>query len=315
MPIIWNPQHEHLLSKISHAADKILIICPFVQKQTLKLFLDEMPKGSSLQVISDWNAENIVSGVLDIGIFELTQSYPLELFHHPQLHAKIYIFNESSAFVTSGNVTSKGLGLIDSQNIEAGVEIPLEYSDWQRILTICNDSIKITPEIHSLCVQYKEDNPLLREDLPALIFPSKSLSINTLPSTEDPSVVIKALIEEHDSKNISDIALLHDLEKYSSHEKGSVKNIEQSLLEFFLSIPLVQQLLMYLKDQQDIFLRFGEIASWLHDNCDDNPTPYRSDVKMKIRVIYRWLEHFLPNHITIIWKDGKGSDMIKWTDE
>src|SRR5437660_373850 len=56
-------------------------------------------------------------------------------------------------------------------------------------------------------------------------------------------------------------------------------------------------------------LRFGAVTDWIHQNCEDVPLPYRSEVKQQVRILYDWLAKFVPQ---VRWDRPNYSQVIYW---
>ena len=103
-------RHE-LSNMISRARRSVLLAAPFVKYDIAVWLRDQMPPNIDLTVFSNIRAEAIASGALDIGaLLHLARNLArTRIFALPNLHAKAFVADETTAIVTSGNLTTAGL--------------------------------------------------------------------------------------------------------------------------------------------------------------------------------------------------------------
>ena len=117
-------------------ASELRIICPFIKLGALESLLSHQP--SKVQVITRFNLADFAEGVSDVaGLRKLLDS-GASVRGVRNLHAKLYLFGESRAMITSANLTSAALawnhefGLITEDT--STISKCLAYFDslWQR---------------------------------------------------------------------------------------------------------------------------------------------------------------------------------------
>ena len=129
MKYIQPPWENYFFSKV-HAAEKSLFISsPYIKHPVASLLYETLqskhnPK-VSVQILTRIRIQDLIDGASDLEAFEKL----LHLAEVPglavtvkcisNLHAKVYIFDENSAIVTSSNLTPSGL----KSNIEYGIEV------------------------------------------------------------------------------------------------------------------------------------------------------------------------------------------------
>lgn len=116
----WAEAFETLVKQVSNC----LVICsPFIGKapcaRIVTLLRETGRLGISLLLLTDLSRDNMLSGATDVaGLVQLCEAFPMaDIRFLPRLHAKVYIADESSAVVTSANLTDNGL----LRNLEYGV--------------------------------------------------------------------------------------------------------------------------------------------------------------------------------------------------
>ncbi len=89
-------------------ATKLRIICPFIKRGALLHLLDGRPPGT-IQVITRFNLSDLADGVSDINALKLLLERGAEVRGVRNLHAKLYLFGDSRAILTSANLTKAAL--------------------------------------------------------------------------------------------------------------------------------------------------------------------------------------------------------------
>lgn len=131
MRYVWNYRddtHEALLTSMVNSAESISIVCPFIREQPIASLLNDV-NFTSLRVLTLWSWRSFLSGAAELEAFDLLLRIGAEVRAlRSGLHAKVYIVDESSALITSANLTNGGL----RGNLECGVLV--EGSDVSPLL-------------------------------------------------------------------------------------------------------------------------------------------------------------------------------------
>ncbi len=86
---------------------QLRIICPFIKAKTIENILELKP--FSLQVITRFNLNDFAQGVNDLDALRLISKKGGFIRGINGLHAKLFIFGNTSAIITSANLTNAGL--------------------------------------------------------------------------------------------------------------------------------------------------------------------------------------------------------------
>ncbi|MFM2268060.1 MAG: hypothetical protein RL757_1501 [Bacteroidota bacterium] len=140
MELLKNPWRNVLMNLVSNSHHQIRITAPFVKENICKEIFKNKKKQTQFELITSFNLQNAFAGSLDL----LALKYILDnggvVKNYPKLHAKIYIFDESKAVITSGNLTNGGLHsnyeygiLLDNSAVVAQIN--------EDFLRIANDSV------------------------------------------------------------------------------------------------------------------------------------------------------------------------------
>lgn len=97
-----------------------MILCsPFIKKSIAEAVLQKMPAGVTASVLTAYKLSAFYRKTSDLGALRMFVANQVDLRSCQRLHAKIYLFDNASAVVTSGNLTEAGL----TTNYECGVLI------------------------------------------------------------------------------------------------------------------------------------------------------------------------------------------------
>jgi hypothetical protein len=114
------------LSELLQAArSDVLIASPFVTQRGVSFLSEHLPSSfkaeGRLAFLTDLSARNVVQRATDPEALQDLAGTAAEitLYHLPRLHAKVYLADDCSAIITSGNLTEGGLRL----NFEYGVSV------------------------------------------------------------------------------------------------------------------------------------------------------------------------------------------------
>lgn len=113
-----NGWREILSAKSSDDHSRLRIICPFIKNKALDNLLKNS-QANDILVITRFSLADFQSGVSDLDTLEKLVSAGAKIRGVKNLHAKVYIFGERRAIVTSANLTWSAL----TRNSEYGVEL------------------------------------------------------------------------------------------------------------------------------------------------------------------------------------------------
>ena len=144
-------------------AQKIQIISPFITQGIVNDILSGF-NGEGIEVITRFNLNDFRLGVSSLDALELLLSYGASIQGIRNLHSKVYIFDDSTAIVTSANLTSSAF----FNNYEFGVKVTdnahvqgcLDYFNW---LKIRGGRYLDNPTIRTWREEIGGSRPLLKE--------------------------------------------------------------------------------------------------------------------------------------------------------
>ncbi|MCY4655008.1 MAG: phospholipase D-like domain-containing protein [Dehalococcoidia bacterium] len=116
----WSETFERFVRSIDSRAT---IVAPFITAQPLQSFASMLDSDNEPQInlLTNLSADSLLQGSVDgKAIAEFCRAIPnVSVRHLPGLHAKVYVADEHTAIITSGNLTHGSL----HQNYEYGIQI------------------------------------------------------------------------------------------------------------------------------------------------------------------------------------------------
>lgn len=311
--LVWTPTYKYVAEKIKEKKKLQFIIAPFIKREALQKLIEPCEDTSQLQVIVRWDTADIVNQVSDLEIYEDLKEQGIPLYRNSSIHLKMLVFDKNWAFHTSGNITKKGLGLVENPNIEVGAQIRLADNDWIEIQKLLKHSIRIDEAIYQKFIQYKEDNYKKPDPLPQFkieLDSTKEFSKLSLPAVQSPSKLYEIYQSPEKSKDEEDLyaAFVHDLVLYDVPMGITRDDFFQLLGTNFKTHSFVQEIVSHIKEKGSA--RFGQVNGWITELCSDKPTPYRWELKSNTNKLYDWLAYFFEE---IHWDvPGNHSQVIYW---
>ena len=122
MRYVWNYREEYhgsLLDSMIGSARHVSFICPYVREDQVESLLGEREL-ESIRVITLWDVRAFLMGASQPEALKLLLRLGGDVrAMRSGLHAKVYIAEDSSALVTSANLSAGGM----TENLECGVAI------------------------------------------------------------------------------------------------------------------------------------------------------------------------------------------------
>lgn len=115
--IIKSPSFKTFYSLIGESKSQLLLCAPYIKKEVVSEILKLKNKCTTLSVITSAKAANFANGSSDIDAIEMLIDNGVTVVNYQRLHAKIYLFDNKKALITSANLTSQAL----FRNYEYGV--------------------------------------------------------------------------------------------------------------------------------------------------------------------------------------------------
>lgn len=117
LAVLHTPWDDELRSLCASVKHELRLCVPFVKRNALHWVLTALPATASIRLISSLSIALFHQGYSDTAAFRDLLQRRGRLRAHPYLHAKLYIFDDHAAVITSANLTAAGL----KRNWEYGV--------------------------------------------------------------------------------------------------------------------------------------------------------------------------------------------------
>ena len=115
--IVKSPSSKTFYGLVRESIAQLLFCAPYIKKEVVKEILALKQDSTVLSVITSANAANFVNGSSDVEAIELLLNNGINVINYQKLHAKIYLFDNKKALITSANLTNAAL----FRNYEYGI--------------------------------------------------------------------------------------------------------------------------------------------------------------------------------------------------
>lgn len=222
----------------SDCNNDVNIITAFCKIEMLKELDSLIARGVKKRLLVRFLPSDLVNST-DREIYDYCKKNGWELYIDYDMHAKVFIFDKYKCVIGSANLTNKGLLASDNSNKEASVFYEMSVDDYQKILSLYNDSILLDDELYTTII-----NEVNNES--AICQIKRKFSLENKP--------INCLMPEDFPIGDEDIIDLHKFKSY-------------------------KWLINFLQGKESNFSYFGEISSKIHDIFVKDPRPFRKDIK------------------------------------
>ncbi len=114
---IISPWDELFFDCVKQSNQVIRIASPFIKEGVTSRLIEKKSHKVSIKYLNSFKSQHFYSGVSDLSALTAILNNKGTVRNLPRLHSKIYIFDDSKAIITSGNLTWNGL----KHNHEYGV--------------------------------------------------------------------------------------------------------------------------------------------------------------------------------------------------
>lgn len=111
------PFESTFLEKVANTKESLLLCAPFIKESTIKKIIKVLPKNIKLEIFTASIIGNFIKGASDISALLCLKENNATIYNYQTIHAKVYMFDNKEAIITSGNLTHNGL----NKNFEYGI--------------------------------------------------------------------------------------------------------------------------------------------------------------------------------------------------
>lgn len=272
----------------------LIFFSAFIKKGALEWLADEIRPKAEVTIVSRWHKADLISGASDLEIFDYCKAKKWDFKILKNLHSKLYLLNQKQMFIGSANLTSRGLNISSSGNIEIGTEIEATDKDLELIRNLLDEAISLDQNTYdSICLEINESD----ESIPDQIDTSSltwSQKVKELLEGKIEKLWVDDLFVTPALKKIPEISdedLFHDcsLLNLDKGEFESNKYEAEEISKIFEQSKMFKWFLKIMKENPKETKTFGFFSEQLHNSLLDEPPPYRSGVKEYLNFFESWL--------------------------
>ena len=128
---ICGPWREQFFELVTDCSSRLLLVSPYVKEQVITEILCLCKPQVEICLVSRFSVSVFHSGASDVAAYRQLVTQGATAYTVPNLHAKVYVFDDKAAVITSANLTNNGL----NYNWEYGLKI----EDQQMVSDISQD--------------------------------------------------------------------------------------------------------------------------------------------------------------------------------
>ena len=289
---------QYLEDCLMQSRHEVVIFSAYAKIDALNWILAKLTH-RNVRFVTSFQPRDLVNGASDIGCFHVCNDLAIPFGILPKLHSKVYVVDDR-VFTGSWNMTASGLALRSDHNIEAGAEFAHDNSSRSQIERLLSKVQWLTSE--------------LVDDMDAFL--SDQIEVNSAKNIEWPLEIQQRLLPPnkplwfHDLPQCSPELIWHDENSPVSVRTISALSlrppyVRETISDQFMGSAIYQWLRAKILEKGT--LSFGGLTNHFHSDINDDPTPYRKEIKEGIGHLFRWvedtdteLEIFRPNHSQVI---------------
>ena len=252
----------------------------FIKQDAIEWLAENIDDGIDVNVICRWRFADIKSRVSDLSVYNYCKSNNWKFGVDLNLHAKIYIFDETRVLIGSSNITKSAFGLRSDSNVEFGAAIQPEVTDLAKLNKIEDGAVWLNDELFQLIDSHTKSN---------------TDNDNNINSLEWPTELMRELSKPIDVLWVSDFPQNSSpLAEGEGHDNHAIK---QQFLGSRVYLWLIRELREAAPDQ---YTNFGWLTSRIQYALVDDPKPYRKEIKEYVSIIFDWVKKYGNDDIEII---------------
>ncbi len=275
-----------IFSELIKNAQNIQIISAYVKLNAVDWLIEY---GSpEVTLVTRFNPSDILSNATDFDALRKSLELGWDVYVHPKLHSKIYCIDKNILFVGSANFTTSGLNIFKKGNQETLCKKTYMQCDELYLTNIYSDSYKLTPDMLEKMERY----------------------LSTLESSDlnSPQLWPNCVIEQEKLLLVTDFPFVKPGEYCSEYEANSKYTF--AYIETWLNDPIKKKeylkntksyrwLINTLNNVEDKQIYYGNLTKILHDDLDEDPKPYRKDIKVLLSNLLAYIELYAKDEVEL----------------
>ena len=280
------PDFRIIFSELIKNAQNVQIISAYIKVNAVDWFVGNgNPKVS---LVTRFNPSDILSNATDFDALRKSLELGWDVYVHPKLHSKIYCIDKNILFIGSANFTTSGLNIYDKGNQETLCKKIYMQSDEAYLSDIYRASYKLTSDMLEKMEVY----------------------LGTLESSDLNSIQLwpNHIIEQEKLLLVTDFPFVKPGEYCSEYEDNSKYTF--AYIETWLNDPIKKKeylkntksyrwLISTLNNVEEKQIYYGNLTKLLHDGLDEDPKPYRKDIKVLLSNLLAYVEYYAKDEIEL----------------
>ncbi len=286
------------LRKEAELANEVILISAFITDSAIEWIARYIANSASVSVVCRAKPHDFLQGASSISALKKILEHGWNLSINQELHAKIYLFDNKHIYIGSSNLTQRGLLLSSDGNLEANTYLECNQHNLLFIQSLIQNSAKV-----DLNAIQKMEEFLL------------SCASNETPSVENAYWPADLLQEGYE--NIFSIDFPIDTYGKNKAAKNKFSIVDQHALagdftgarKAFYSTRIYQWLKQQLRNKKVIY--FGELSKLVHEQLQDDPTPYRKDIKCLLSNLIEYVQYLSKEIIILRPKHSQALSLLE----
>ena len=290
---------RNALAEQFQSAKSGLLLSAYVSDMAADFILTKAHNPSEFRLYLRGSLHDFLSGASSIDAVKAFIDAGMQTFIKPDLHAKLFIFNRSIAYIGSANLTGNGLHLSSrGGNYELSTRLTLSNEEITALDDDLSDAIEMTPALLPLLMEYLKsidykETPLFEpaQSWQMMLSNAKSAQASLEDQNQKSSLTLTDLPQCHLDRDNPEAALKHDRAYFGL---GLTSALQKSLFE---ASRIYQFLLTQINTCDSGEVYFGEVAKKIHDALDEPIT--RQALKPYIQNIYSYFDHIETTELNV----------------
>jgi hypothetical protein len=288
--------YNSFLAFVSNIKYELVLICPFIKLDALKVVLEKVPEKIRVVIIARWRISDLVLGSSDLEVYTYLRSRKSKFFINQDIHLKVLIKDKKDILLGSANITKSGLGLVNKSNIEVVTKEKMDEIDIREINKILKNSIEVddglfkhiskrVKEFESIkkMIDIEEKNMRICDD-DISNKASKNILVADFPFSKSPTAFINGYLK----KKFDSPEIRHDMILFNLTENETSSDLKTRVKREFLSSDAFSWQKSSIKEET----LFGKYCYILHETLMDDPKPFRKQIKELVSNMFTWTEEF-----------------------
>jgi hypothetical protein len=290
--------NRQLSVALRQARSSVSLGSAYLKVAALEWVAANLSPGVPAKILVRWQPQDLLDGASDAEAYELATSRGWTFLIQQRFHGKVYLIPECALFVGSTNLTSRGLHLYGDGNDEINVRADLSSENTAFVKSIFQEAVTLNQELYLRIKKWLDSNegrppssgvtPHWPQDIRDLLTPVTKLGkLLVAECFQTDGAWVR---EVRDAAHPGILATERDLSLLGLGQKQGLLVNTAVIAERIRETKIYDWLYDQLSGAPGRELYFGALTAALHSSLLDDPTPYRSEVKILLSNLLGWVE-------------------------